>query len=60
MLSKDLQLDIKYDTFTKIFKHINTFKNNKFTPEFLKKLCEVVQELTFAPDELIFKVQIIY
>ena len=54
-LSSHLKDDLYYDAYLKKINMIKVLKNN-FSPGFLKKLCLIYKEFTFAPEEIIFRV----
>ena len=53
-LSKNLKEEIMQESYLKFLKNIKIFK--KFSNEFLISLTNVVTEYTFAPDDLICRV----
>lgn len=53
-LSNKLQEEISEDLYGKIFQGLRIFKENKFSSQFLKKVALKVQEITFAPGDVIF------
>ena len=55
MLSSNLKEELMYDAYLKKIQKIKLFKDN-FSENFLKQLCLIYKECTFAPEECIFKV----
>lgn len=53
-LSNKLQEEISEDLYGKILKGIRIFKDNEFQGQFLKKVAIRMQEITFAPGDIIF------
>lgn len=53
-LSNKLQEEMCEDLYGKILKNLRVFKENKFTHELLRKVALKVQEITFAPGDVIF------
>ena len=54
-LSSNLKEELMIDAFGKYIKEIKLFKKN-FSQKLLNELSKVFEEITFAPDDIIFKV----
>jgi hypothetical protein len=53
-LSNKLQDELCEELYGKILKELRIFNENKFSPQLLKKVAIKVQEITFAPGDIIF------
>ena len=53
-LSNKLQEEICEELYGKILRNLRIFKDNKFSMQFLQKLSLKMQEITFAPGDIIF------
>ena len=54
-LNCHLKDELKYDAYIKYINESKILKNN-FSQEFIKQICLIYKECTFAPEEIIFNV----
>lgn len=55
-LSNKLQEEISVDLYVKLFQKMRIFNEHKFSEPFLKKISLKIQEISLAPDDLVFQV----
>lgn len=55
LLSSQLKSEMNVEIYGKLLYNIPLFKKN-FSKAFIERLCSNLEELTYAPDEIIYKV----